>query len=71
MKRKNFSKKLSLNKNTVSHLNGSSLENVRGGQDACSGYVSSCLSDCIIWTCEPEVCTYSACMTACGSNPCC
>lgn len=71
MKRKTFLKKLNLNKNTVSHLTGSSLKKVRGGKDVCSGDASSCLSACIVWTCEPELCTYSKCMTACGSDPCC
>ncbi len=78
MKSKKFNKKLSLNKNTVSNLNGFSMSKVKGGDVAPPTQVthcevscfSKCLETCFDFTCAVD-CTLSGCVTVCGSNPCC
>lgn len=78
MKSKKFNKKLSLNKNTVSNLNVRKMALVKGGDmppltavtNCDMTCLTRCLQTCYDFTCAAD-CTDSACVTVCGSNPCC
>jgi hypothetical protein len=69
MKTKNFSKKLTLNKKTISHLNGDQMKIFHAGGDVPLSpiHVESYCVVCPTWglTCV------SGCVTNCNSDPCC
>jgi hypothetical protein len=70
MKTKKFNKKLSLNKETISHLNSGQLQNVYGGgenQEDPLPATNSCLITC---TCNCTGSCNTQCNSAC-SNACC
>jgi hypothetical protein len=71
MKKKNFSKKLSLNRQTISHLNTKNMKNLNaGGLKPPDPYLTIDDPTCFGWSCDPG-CTDSACATQCTSGQCC
>ncbi len=67
--KKNFIKKLALNKQTVSNLNKSDMNFIRGGEETdYSCFVSYCISGCVS-VCETE-CMYNTCHATCNPDTC-
>ena len=64
MKPKVFSKKLSLNKKTIAHLNGNDMKEAHGGIGKSAEY-SNCI-DCTV-TCGTCFTDCGTCNTKCGS----
>ena len=61
MKPKKRNRKLSINKNTVAHLNIKGMQNVQGGWEFTDIPVTTCKSD----SCEPGFCQTCSCRPPC------
>ena len=79
MKTKKLSKKLVLNKKTISNLNGDQLNQVKGGEPWTEGYcteicnTADTLCECVTWPeCTgPRLCTVDPDLTCFGPTPYC
>jgi hypothetical protein len=56
MKSKKFSKKISINKKTIAHLNDKHLDTIRGGAPTKGNTCASCFTYCGDSIIEPCVC---------------
>jgi hypothetical protein len=66
MKIKKFGKKLVLNKETVTDLNGNSMDKVNGGIK--TGITCGRLCDTVNWSCEETMC--GTCFNTCPPTWC-
>lgn len=68
MKTKKISKKLSLNKSTVSHLNGKTMKEANGGRPAVSRYAYICNSE--PYECITQITCPTGCVDTCMGGIC-